>query len=123
MSLVNEPLVIIPLEKRTNAPSVIVPSIMLIRDKGFFSTLYDDMADSPLKKKVIEATAPWAVLKSFVKTPTPIAPIAIRRSSVLTVLKLGMCLRKYVPISNNSPRRKTDELKIIEDGPIPRSLM
>jgi len=53
----------------------------------------------------------------------PIAPIAIRKSSMFTVLKLEMCLREYVPMSSNSPRRNADELKIKADGPIPRSLM
>jgi hypothetical protein len=35
MLLVNEPLVIIPLEKRANAASVMAPSMMLIRERGF----------------------------------------------------------------------------------------
>ena len=121
--LVTEPLATIPLEKRANAPSVIAPSAILIRERGFSSTLKDAKADNPPKKKAIEDTAPCASVKSFVKTPTLIAPIAIRRSSMLTVLKLGLCLRKYVVTSDNSPRRKADELKIMEDGPTPRSLM
>lgn len=58
MSLVNEPLAIIPIEKRVNAASVIVPSIMLNRDNGFFSTLDDDIAANPAKKKAVVATAP-----------------------------------------------------------------
>ena len=123
MLLVSEPLVIMPLEKRANAPSVIIPSIMLIRDNGFFSTLNDNIADSPAKKKAAEDTAPWARGELFVKMPTPIAPKAIRKSNVLTILELEARLRKYVPTSNNSPRRKIDELKTTEDGPIPRSLM
>ena len=122
MLLVNEPLVTRPTENRTNAPIVITPTPMPISDKGFFSTLADAMADNPLKKKAIEDTAPCATVKSFVKTPTPMAPIAIRKSRMFTVLRLEMCLRKYVPMTSNSPRRKTDELKTKEDGPIPRSL-
>jgi len=58
MSLVNEPLVIMPSEKRASAPRVIIPSITLIRDNGFFSTLDDVMADSPAKKKAVVAAAP-----------------------------------------------------------------
>ena len=57
------------------------------------------------------------------KTPTPIAPTAIKSSSMFRVLRFGVCLWRYVPASSNSPRRKTDELKTMADGPTPRSLM
>ena len=43
-----------PAEKRANAASVMAPSIMLIREKGFFSTLKDAMAYNPAKKKAME---------------------------------------------------------------------
>lgn len=42
---------------------------------------------------------------------------------IFTVLKVALCLRKYVPRITDKPRMKTEELKIIADGPIPRSLM
>jgi hypothetical protein len=106
--LVNEPLVTMPLEKRANAASVMAPSVMLIKEKGFFSTLADAMADKPAKKKAAEDTAPCARVKSLVKIPTPIAPTAIRSSSMFRVLKSGVCLCRYVPESSNSPRRKAD---------------
>jgi len=48
---------------------------------------------------------------------------AIKTSNMFTVLKSAVCLRTHIPTSNNSPRRKTDELKTTEDGPTPRSLM
>jgi len=56
--LVNEPLATRPQEKSANAPSAIAPSTMLTRDKGFFTTLNDAMADSPANRKTIEDNAP-----------------------------------------------------------------
>ena len=44
--LVNEPLATRPQEKRANAPSVMTPSTMLIKDKGFFTALNDAIADN-----------------------------------------------------------------------------
>ena len=122
MLLVNEPLTTRPIEKRASAPSVIAPNTMEIIEKGFFSTLDDAMADNPLKKKAIEDTIPCATVKSCVKMPTPMAPTAIRHSNVFTVLRLEICFRLYVPMASNSPKRKTDELKTMADGPVPRLL-
>lgn len=56
-------------------------------------------------------------------TPAPIAPMDIKASNTLKVLKLMVRGRKYAPMIDNNPRRKMDELKIIEEGPTPRSLM
>ena len=114
---------IIPAENRASAASVIAPSIMLMIERGFFRILKEKMAASPAKKKAAEDTVPCARVKSLVKMPTPIAAMAIRSSSMFSVLKLGLCLRKYVPMRISSPRRKTDELKIMADDPTPRSLM
>jgi len=114
--------VIIPAENRASAVSVIAPSIMLMMERGFFSTWKEKMAASPAKKKAAEDTAPCGRVKSLVKMPTPMAAMAIRSSSMFSVLKLRVCLRKYVPKRISSPRRKTDELKTRADGPTPRSL-
>jgi hypothetical protein len=52
------------------------------------------------------------------------APIEVKTSiKINTLYSLNAYLRKYVPMINNSPRRKTEELKIIDEGPTPRSLM
>lgn len=86
MSLVSEPLVTMPIEKSANAPIVIAPSPAFINDRGFFTTLADAMADNPLSKKAVDATALCAIVQSFVKMPTPMAPKAIKKSSLFTVL-------------------------------------
>jgi len=49
-----------PAEKSASAVSVVAPSIMLMWDRGFGSTLNDVMADSPAKKKAAEDTVPCA---------------------------------------------------------------
>ena len=58
--LVSEPFVMMPAEKSASAVSVVAPSIMLMWDRGFGSTLNDVMADSPAKKKAAEDTVPCA---------------------------------------------------------------
>ena len=123
MLLVIEPLAMRPAEKRANAASVMAPSTMLIWERGFGSTLEDVMADSPAKKKAAEDTAPCARVKSLVKMPTLIAPIAIKSSMVFRVLKFGLRLSRYVAVSISSPRKKADALKTMAEGPTPRSLM
>ena len=116
------PLVKRPPAKRAKAPSDINPSITLIADKGIFKTLNETMADSPPNTKAIEDTAPWIAGKFFVKTPAPMAPMAIKETSTVKALKLTLRGRKHAPMIDNSPKRKMEELKIIEEGPTPRSL-
>ncbi len=58
--LVNDPLAIIPAEKRISAVRVMAPSTMLMCENGFVSTLDEAMADSPAKKKAADDTAPCA---------------------------------------------------------------
>ncbi len=55
--------------------------------------------------------------------PAPMAPMDIKASSKLRVLKLMVRGRKYDPMIDNNPKRKMEELKIIDEGPTPRSLM
>ena len=112
-----------PAENSASAVSVMAPSTMLISDKGFGRILNEIMADSPAKKKAAEDTVPCARVKSLVKTPTPIAPIAIKSSIMLRIFWLGLCLWSIVAASISSPSVKTDALKIMAEGPTPRSLM
>jgi len=90
--LVSEPLVIMPKEKRAIAVSVMIPSVILIREKGFGSTLNDVIADSPAKKKAAEDTMPCAKVEFLVKIPTDIALIAITSNRMFRILRLGLCL-------------------------------
>ena len=112
-----------PAEKSANAVSVMAPSIMLISERGFGRILNETMAESPAKKKAAEDTAPCARVKSLVKMPTPIAPIAIKSSIMFRIFWLWLCLWRIVAASMSNPRVKTDALKIMAEGPTPRSLM
>ena len=51
------------------------------------------------------------------------APIAIRVSRTIRFLELVVLGRKYAPMIDSNPKRKAEELKTIEEGPTPRSLM
>jgi hypothetical protein len=84
----------------------------------------ENIADSPLNRKAIKDTTTWIIPKSSVNTPTPMAPIDCRINIKIKTLYSGKArCRKYVPMINNKPRRKTDELKIIDEDPTPRSLI
>jgi hypothetical protein len=63
------------------------------------------------------------VENALVKIPTPIAPIAIRISKTVRPLKSTVRGRKNAPMIDRNPKRKTEELKTIEEDPTPRSLM
>ena len=55
--------------------------------------------------------------------PTPIALTAIRISRMFRVFWFWLRLWRYVAASMSSPSVKTDALKIMAEGPTPRSLM
>jgi hypothetical protein len=59
----------------------------------------------------------------LVKIPTPIEPMAIKISRTVKPLKSVVRGRKYAPMIDSNPKRKAEELKIIDEGPTPRSLM
>ena len=56
--LVREPVVTRPAAKSANAPSVIIPNITLIADKGSFVTFNEAIADRPPNPKAIRDTMP-----------------------------------------------------------------
>jgi hypothetical protein len=82
-----------------------------------------NIADSPLNRKKINAAILWIMPASFVNMPTPIMPIAVKTNVTVNTVKLKARCRKKAPMINSNPIRNTDELKIIEEGPTPRSLM
>jgi hypothetical protein len=49
--------------------------------------------------------------------------MAIRITRMVRLLKSMVRGRKYAPMIDSKPKRKAEELKTIEEGPTPRSLM
>jgi len=70
------------------------------------------------EKEAIEDTAPWATVRFLVKTPTPIAPIAIRKSSLFTVLRPENILESMFATSETIREDKAVQLKTMAEGPI-----
>jgi hypothetical protein len=58
--LVNEPLAMRPAEKSASAARVMIPSVMLMRERVFGRILCEVMADSAAKKKAAEDMVPCA---------------------------------------------------------------